>query len=128
MSPSGLPIVLADDHVDFVWTLEELLRLRGFAKVMTAMDGDAALALVRKYRPPVAILDLGMPGLDGCRVAALARALDPHIALVCVTGYGDSQRMQQAREAGFDLYLLKGADLNALFCLLNDAARRFGRQ
>ena len=85
-----------------------------------AYDGPAALELVRRHRPDVILLDIGLPGMDGYEVARRCRqdaALRP-IMLVAMTGYGKKGPPPLA-EAGFDAHLVKPVNLEDLQVLLN---------
>jgi CheY-like chemotaxis protein len=80
--------------------------------VHVAHDGTSALDAVRQFRPDVAFLDIGMPGLTGYEVAEAVRA-EPwgrDITLIAVTGWGQPEDSQRARNAGFDRHLVKPID------------------
>ncbi|HTE51329.1 MAG TPA: response regulator, partial [Kofleriaceae bacterium] len=80
-------------------------------EVDVAADGLSGVALVLKERPQVALVDIGMPGLDGYQVAQKLRAeLDPsQLRLVAMTGFGQSSDRDRALAAGFDSHLIKPA-------------------
>jgi signal transduction histidine kinase/CheY-like chemotaxis protein len=101
-------IVVVEDHDDARDALQILLTLQGH-EVRTASDGLRGVALILEARPDVALIDVGLPGLDGYEVARQVRqATDiPMIRLVAVTGYGQPYDRVRAREAGFDLHLTK---------------------
>src|SRR5690606_19267356 len=100
-------VLVAEDHVDFAASLEFLLRRWGY-EVRVTRDGHEALAAARADPPEVALLDLGLPGLDGYALAAaLRRELDGTIGLVALSGYGQPEDVRRAREAGFDEHLTK---------------------
>ncbi|AVS74748.1 PAS domain S-box protein [Paracidovorax cattleyae] len=106
-------VLLADDNVDVTWSISHLLE--GCA-VATAADGHEALRKARELEPDVAVLDLGMPGLDGMSVARALRA-EPsgaRMLLVAATGWGQDHNREQAREAGFDAYMVKPLDVREL--------------
>jgi CheY-like chemotaxis protein len=77
--------------------------------VPAAADGFRGLELVRAERPDVALVDLGLPGLDGYAVARAIRkdAFPGKPYLVAVTGYGQPEDRRRALEAGFDAHLVK---------------------
>jgi len=78
-------------------------------EVTVVHDGESALAAILRRPPDVAVLDIGMPGLNGYDVARRLRA-DPataSLALVAVTGWGQAADKQAAAEAGFDRHLVK---------------------
>jgi CheY-like chemotaxis protein len=99
-----------DDNVDAAETLGMLLRASSH-DVRTAHDGPTAVEAAIDYRPDVALLDIGLPGLDGFEVAKRLR-LPPflrNVVLVAMTGYGQEADRQRSRDAGFDHHLVKPA-------------------
>lgn len=107
--PAGsMRLLIADDNVDFAESLQAVLSMHGH-RVVVVNDGKAALQAVRRERPDVAILDIGMPGLNGYEVARRLRADSgtASLALVAVTGWGQSADRQAALDAGFDRHLVK---------------------
>ncbi len=107
----ALRILVVEDSQDTRETLRELLELDGNA-VDVAEDGPTGLARVLAERPDVALVDVGLPRLDGYQVASrLREALGQSIVLVALTGYGAPEDRQRAQEAGFDAHLVKPVDL-----------------
>jgi PAS domain S-box-containing protein len=115
----GLSIVIADDNRDSAESLKMLLEMDGHS-VRTAHDGEQALELVSSVRPRVALLDIGMPRLNGYEVAAKIReqSWGASITLVAFTGWGQSQDRQRALDAGFDHHLTKPVDHESVLSLL----------
>ena len=112
---SSLRIVVADDNPDTVLTFSLLLREKGH-DVHTANDGPSALESVREFQPDVALLDIGLPGLNGYGVARQIRqelALN-NTVLIALTGYGQDSDRQAALQAGFNHHLVKPADFSKL--------------
>jgi signal transduction histidine kinase len=111
----GRRIVVVEDHADAREMLQELLTLQGH-RVEVAADGRAGLVLILQAAPDVALIDVGLPGLDGYEVARQVRRTlgSANTRLIAVTGYGQSYDRAQAREAGFDLHLTKPVDLREL--------------
>jgi CheY-like chemotaxis protein len=112
-------VLVVDDDRDAGETLCELLELWGHP-VWLARDGASGIDAARAHRPDVALLDIGMPGLDGYEVARRLRC-EPdtrQIMLVALTGYGAEEDRRRAREAGFDHHLVKPADPQVLRRLL----------
>ena len=101
-------ILLVEDNADARDMLLALLTLDRH-EVVTAADGPAGVDAALRLRPDVALVDIGLPGLNGYEVARRIRATESGraIKLIALTGYGQSEDMRQAREAGFDLHLVK---------------------
>ena len=101
-----------------------LLTLAHGHDVLEADDGAAAVALALDERPDVALVDLGLPGLDGLEVARRIRAVlgRDEIYLVALTGYGEEEDRVRAEAAGFDVHFVKPVDIPALAKLLADVA------
>jgi CheY-like chemotaxis protein len=119
--------VLADDNLDALHALDLVLRTKGY-EVTTAVDGADALSKLRMHRPDVALLDIGMPLLDGYEVARRVRQ-EPWgqaMLLVAVTGWGQDRDRQQANSAGFDLHLTKPVSLATLERMMAAPVRAAG--
>jgi CheY-like chemotaxis protein len=104
-------IVVADDNEDSAESFAMLLSFSGH-EVRVAHDGEAALDALREFRPDVAFLDIGMPGMTGYEVAEAVRA-EPwghEMKLVAVTGWGQPDDRMRAQTAGFDRHLIKPID------------------
>ena len=112
-------ILVADDNNDSAESLALLLRLAGH-EVETASDGEQALAAAERFRPHVAVLDLGMPRLSGHDVARALRQKDwaSDLVLVAATGWSQADELERTREAGFDAHLVKPVESRALLKLL----------
>jgi signal transduction histidine kinase/ActR/RegA family two-component response regulator len=108
MAAPPLRLLLVDDNVDAVHTLELFLRAAGH-QVEVAYCATDALDLARSFRPDACLLDIGLPDFDGNELARRLRRL-PQAAgatLVAMTGYGRQQDRELALAAGFDHYLVK---------------------
>jgi signal transduction histidine kinase len=112
-------ILVADDNNDALESLATLLQLSGH-EVYTAANGAMALESAEAHRPEVALLDIGMPKLDGYEVARRIRAQPwgQRITLVALTGWGQDSDRRRSQEAGFDSHLVKPLDLDKLTELL----------
>jgi signal transduction histidine kinase len=112
-------ILIADDNNDALESLATLLQLNGH-EVYTATNGGTALQCAERQRPEVALLDIGMPILDGYEVAKRIRQQPwgQRITLVALTGWGQDSDRRRSREAGFDSHLVKPLDLETLTELL----------
>jgi CheY-like chemotaxis protein len=90
--------------------------------VESAADGRAGAARIVEARPDVAIVDIGLPGLDGYEVARrVRRALGRQVVLAALTGYGQAEDSARAAAAGFDLHVKKPADVEAVRAILDRA-------
>jgi two-component system CheB/CheR fusion protein len=108
-----------EDNADAREALVTLLQIDGYA-VQAAADGPEGLRLARDHRFDVALIDIGLPGLDGYEVAKQMRALGtPTPFLVALTGYGRPEDQRRAQEAGFDAHLVKPVDPDRLSALIN---------
>lgn len=119
-----LRILLIDDNVDYVETLAELLRASGHC-VVTAHDGTRGLASFETFKPDLAILDLGLPELDGFALArhVRCRAAFCKMPLIAVSAYDSALARKRTFESGFDHHLAKPADLARLQALIARYAR-----
>jgi PAS domain S-box-containing protein len=116
----GKHILIADDNVDAAESLAWLLRAEG-ATVMVAHDGAQALRLYRKRPARIAVLDLGMPHMDGLELAAILAQEQPRPYMVAVTGRGRQEDHAASLAAGFDAHLTKPVAPQQLIALLRDA-------
>ena len=104
-------ILIADDNVDSAESLAMLLRLQGH-QVEVVHDGEEALRRLEELRPQFALIDIGMPKINGYEVARRTRAAPwgAAIKLFALTGWGQEQDRQEALDAGFDHHLVKPVD------------------
>jgi signal transduction histidine kinase len=116
---ASLRTVVIDDNEDARELVADLLRSRGH-DVMTAADGHRGLAMIRDYRPDVALVDLGLPGIDGLTLAHELREQCPELTtrLVALTGYGHVGDVQRTKAAGFHAHLVKPASAAAILAAL----------
>jgi len=119
----ALRVLVADDNVDAASMLASLLRAAGHA-TETVHDGVRAAAHIEASRPDVAILDIGMPGLNGYEVAQKIRRLPgmEQVVLVALTGWGGDSDRRRSQLAGFDAHLTKPAGFAELKRLLADVS------
>lgn len=101
-------ILVVDDNADATELLAELLRKLGH-DVHVALDGPSALAALGTFVPDVAVLDIGLPVMDGYELLTRMRAkLDPTpTRFIAVTGYGQADDRRRSEQAGFHLHLVK---------------------
>ena len=117
-------VLLIEDNADARAALAALLELEGYV-VEAAPDGASGLEIVRDKRPDVALIDIGLPGIDGYEVARRIRDLGPpQPHLVALTGYSRSEDRERAAQAGFDAHLVKPIDPTALAALVRSREQR----
>ncbi len=118
-----MTVLLVDDYPDALDVWELFLTAAG-CQVMTASDGEQALALARSQPPDVIVMDFQMPGLSGPSVAAALRAdaSTAHIPLIAVTG----RRVDpaEARSLGFAALIVKPCEPDALLAEIHSAVSR----
>jgi signal transduction histidine kinase len=105
---SALRVLLVDDNRDAADSLAMLLRMAG-AQVQVAHDGPSALDALGPHRPHVALLDIGMPGMNGYELATQIRKRPEgrRTTLVALTGWGQEDDRRRSRAAGFEHHLVK---------------------
>lgn len=111
----ALNILIVEDNADGREMLKALLDLEGH-RVTEAKDGPTGLEQVMSVHPDVAMVDIGLPGFDGYELARRVRAAQSgeHTTLIALTGYTQEEDRRMARHAGFDAYLVKPIDIDAL--------------
>jgi signal transduction histidine kinase/ActR/RegA family two-component response regulator len=122
-------VLLADDNRDALETMALLLETHGH-EVHTAGDGEEALARLRELQPEVAILDIGMPRLNGYEVAQRIRA-EPggqDLLMIALTGWGQTQDQERAMRSGFDFHCTKPVEISRLLELLHAPRRAASTQ
>jgi two-component system, sensor histidine kinase len=118
-------VLIVEDNADSRAMLHAMLELWGH-EVHVAPDGETGLDRAVEVRPEIALIDVGLPGLDGYELARQIRASvgGIHIFLVAVTGYGQPDDIRRAKTAGFDTHLVKPVDVKTLAAILGEAGRR----
>jgi two-component system CheB/CheR fusion protein len=108
-------VLIIDDNADAAEALALLARSWGH-EVAVAHDGPGALALAESFAPESALVDIGLPGMDGYELARRLREQPRYrdLMLVALTGYGREEDRNAARAAGFDVHLVKPAEIEAL--------------
>jgi CheY-like chemotaxis protein len=112
-------VLVADDNKDAADSLAILLRMEGY-DVAVVYDGGQAVAAIDSFRPEVAVLDIGMPELDGYEVANRIRQgpAAESISLIAVTGWGQALDKARASAAGFNHHFTKPVELEQLAATL----------
>jgi signal transduction histidine kinase/DNA-binding response OmpR family regulator len=106
-------VLVVDDNVDAADMLRRALETLGFA-VEVAHDGPSALEQLQTFAPDIAVLDIGLPVMDGYELARRLRGERGNIRLIAVTGYGLESDRERSSGAGFDAHLVKPIDLAQL--------------
>jgi PAS domain S-box-containing protein len=117
---TGVRVLVVDDNADAAEMLADILTELGH-EVAIAHDGVRALALGASFRPHYAVLDIGLPVMDGYELARRLRAEVDHdraMRLIALTGYGQESDRARAIDAGFDHHLVKPVPLDGLLALL----------
>jgi CheY-like chemotaxis protein/two-component sensor histidine kinase len=120
---AGHRLLLVDDNEDAAMLLADSLRALGHV-VEVAHDGPSALGLLEAFKPGVAVLDLGLPVMDGFELGERLRA-DPElhgIVLVAVTGYAQELDRRRSTASGFDVHMAKPIDVHELDRLIRGHA------
>ncbi|MET0410033.1 MAG: ATP-binding protein [Polyangiaceae bacterium] len=114
-------VLVVDDNQDSAELLRTMLRIAGH-DVTIAHDPPAALALAERFAPEVAVLDIGLPVMDGYELAARLRQLPQTrtCKLIAVTGYGQSEDHSRSERAGFATHLVKPISVEQLLQLLHE--------
>jgi len=115
-----MEILLVDDELEFISTLAERLRYRGFEVAYTAKPAEA-VDLVKSRCFQVAVLDMKMPGISGLELEALLRPHCPDMKFIFLTGHGSEEDYVAGRSAAA-FYLLKPINIEALVAKIKEAA------
>jgi CheY-like chemotaxis protein len=113
-------VVIVEDLQDTRLTLQKVLQHEGHT-VHTASDGPSGVTTILQLRPDVAVVDIGLPGLDGYHLARRVRSAGLSTYLVALTGYGMAEDQRRARDAGFDTHLTKPPSMPYLLKLVSEA-------
>jgi signal transduction histidine kinase/CheY-like chemotaxis protein len=118
---AAVRILLVDDNTDAAELFAEYLSSVGY-DVRTAHDGPSALEVAAAFHPTIAVLDIGLPVMDGYELATRLRerfgAEAPR--LIAMTGYGQQEDRENSRRAGFERHLVKPVDAHALLAAIRD--------
>ena len=112
-------VMLVDDNVDALESMEILLQAFGY-EVATAAHPEAALRLIESFAPTVAVIDIGLPGMNGYELAVeiRRRRAGLPLRLIAFTGYGGAEDIARAGAAGFDAHLVKPVEIDKLLAAL----------
>lgn len=125
-----LRILIVEDDEDSADLLAETFLDRGHS-IEICREGQSALAAIPSFQPHVALLDVGLPGMNGYELARRVRALpapDGSIRLFALTGYGGEEERSRARDAGFDAHFLKPVHPDVLVQAVESERDSLGRE
>jgi PAS domain S-box-containing protein len=117
-------VLVVDDNVDAADLLSDALEQLGY-ETRTAYNGPSALDVAATFDPDIALLDIGLPAMDGYELARRLRGCQPSgkpLRLIAVTGYGRDSDRTQTRDAGFDGHLVKPIELAGLDAMIRSLA------
>ncbi|MGH9128945.1 MAG: ANTAR domain-containing response regulator [Acidimicrobiales bacterium] len=120
----ALRVVIAEDEAIVRLDLREILEDEGYEVVGDTGRGDEAIALVRRHRPDLAILDVKMPGVDGLTAAREITA-ENLAAVLILTAFSQRNLIEEARDAGVMAYLVKPFQANELVPAIEMALGRY---
>jgi|SRR5882724_6309995 len=121
----GARVLIVDDDDDVVVALEDALKDLGHV-VLTAKDGPSALLVAEALRPEVAIVDIGLPLMDGYELSRYLRessVAPDELRLIAFSGYPRDLKRERASHASFDFHVRKPASLDVLADLVEHRAR-----
>jgi signal transduction histidine kinase len=129
MAPTGgaddarpaLKVLVIEDNADALQSMCHLLRLDGH-EVSGESDGNAGLAALLAQWPDVAIVDIGLPGMNGFELALAARSRGYAGRMIAVSGYGQDEDVKRAMKSGFDVHAVKPIELQLLRQWVRDSA------
>jgi two-component system CheB/CheR fusion protein len=124
-APSGTRILIVDDSTDQAESLGRLLTILGHS-IRTTSTGEEGIEIIKQFRPHVALIDIGLPGINGYELARRIRetASVRDTVLVAQTGWGQEEDRRRSSEAGFDHHLVKPLEMADLTEILNTLERR----
>ncbi len=112
-------VLVVDDNVDSANSISELIEMWGH-EVVFAYDGFSGLEIARTFKPDVALLDIGLPGMSGHQLAVeLKKTLNDDLFLIAMTGYGNKSDRDESKAAGFNVHMTKPVSMGPLQNLLS---------
>jgi signal transduction histidine kinase/ActR/RegA family two-component response regulator len=126
-TPATLRVLVVDDHESGARSMARLLRHLGY-ETRQASDGQEGFNIAAEFHPDAALLDIGMPRINGYELARRIRAetWGRNMLLIAVTGWGQPGDKQRCSEAGFDHHLTKPVDVTEITRLLSSVPTSVG--
>src|SRR5262249_30054541 len=121
-----LRVMVVDDNRDAAELLGEALRCAGH-EIAVAHDGPEALSALESFDAEVALIDIGLPVMDGYELAGRMRLRSPTLQLIALTGYGQEHDQVRSREAGCMAHFVKPANLDDLLQTIERAQAALGQ-
>ncbi|MGB2844634.1 MAG: sigma-54 dependent transcriptional regulator [Candidatus Aminicenantaceae bacterium] len=113
-------ILIIDDEKDIGWLFSKILTAEGY-QVLTALNGQTGISIIKKEKPDLVILDLKLPGMDGIEILREIRRFDKDLCVIILTGYKDVKSAVEAMKLGAYDYLAKPVDIEKLKTHINNA-------
>jgi DNA-binding NarL/FixJ family response regulator len=110
----GLSCLVADDHPVVAEAIRAVLEARGIEVVAVTSDGKGALEEIERQHPLIALVDMGLPDVDGAEIARRTQRVSPETAVIVFTGRSESAVLMEALDAGARGFVLKDAPLQDL--------------
>ncbi|RJP21288.1 MAG: response regulator [Candidatus Omnitrophota bacterium] len=121
-------LLIVDDEVKFLNSIAQRLEMRNF-EVAKAANGQEAIDAAKQTEIDIALLDLKMPGLDGCQVLKILKEEHAFLEVIILTGHGSLDFATECKELGAFSYLPKPYELDDLLEILKDAyMKRFRKK
>lgn len=113
--PRSLKVLVVDDHIDSAQTFSELLEWVGYT-THQIHEGGEVIDAAKAFEPNVILLDVGLPDVDGFKIARLIRQTPElsHVRLIALVGYDEPEYRERSRAAGFDDHLVKPVEISYL--------------
>ncbi|MGB2765362.1 MAG: sigma-54 dependent transcriptional regulator [Candidatus Aminicenantaceae bacterium] len=118
--PAKAKILIIDDEKDIRWLFSKILTAEGY-QVLTALNGQTGISIIKKEKPDLVILDLKLPGMDGIEILREIRRFDKDLCVIILTGYKDVKSAVEAMKLGAYDYLAKPVDIEKLKTHINNA-------
>jgi len=124
-------ILVIDDEKDIGNMFKKTLIPEGYT-VLTALDGESGVKIVKEKKPDIVLLDLKMPGMDGIEALRYIKKIDKNIVVIIITGYGTVDTARMAVKFGAFDYITKPIDIEYVNTVIKDglklALRAFGHR